>query len=243
MKFTYLTIFPEIIQGYYNDSIMAKAVEKGIVDYNLVNIRDFATGKHKNCDDYPFGGGAGMVFKPEPLAQAIQSVKNDNARVVYMSPSGKAFKQSMARDLAKEQELIIICGRYEGIDQRIIDNYVDYEICIGDYVMSSGEIASLVLTDTVYRLVDGVIANESLDEESFSNGLLEYPHYTRPAEFEGLSVPDILLSGHHRNIAEWRRQMSLKKTLKNRPELLESAELTAKDKQFLHELSREEVGS
>ena len=168
MKFTILTLFPEIIEGYFKSSIMAKAVEKGIITYNVVDIRSFCLDKYKSCDDYPYGGGAGMVMKTEPLARALDSVNASSIRTIYPSPGGKLFSQKYASALAEEEELVFICGRYEGIDQRIIDSYVDDEICIGDYVISSGEIASLVIVDAVYRLFDGVISKESLEEESLS---------------------------------------------------------------------------
>jgi len=220
VKYTILTLFPEIIEQYFNSSIMAKAVERGVVEMQVVDFRDFATDRHRTCDDAPYGGGAGMVIKPEPLAAALDSVGARQKRVVYPSPSGKLFHQGYAEQLSKDEELIFICGRYEGIDQRIIDMYVDDEICIGSYVMSSGELASLVIIDTVYRLVDGVIRKESLDEESFSDGLLEYPHYTRPAEFQGHKVPDILLSGNHAEIEKWRYAQRVEKTERFRPDLL-----------------------
>ncbi len=220
MKITILTLFPEIIESYFKNSIMARAIEKGLIEYNVVNIRDFALDKHKNCDDYPYGGGAGMVLKPEPLALALDSVGAAGKRTVYPSPSGKLLKQEYASDLSKEKELVFICGRYEGIDQRVIDSYVDDEICIGDYILSSGEVAALTVIDCVYRLLDGVISSDSLEEESFANGLLEYPQYTRPEEFRGMKVPDVLLSGHHENIRKWRREKSLEKTENYRPDLL-----------------------
>ncbi|MDR1931799.1 MAG: tRNA (guanosine(37)-N1)-methyltransferase TrmD [Spirochaetales bacterium] len=221
MKFTVLSLFPEILEAYFSSSIMAKAAGKGIVSYANINIRDFARDKHRSCDDAPYGGGAGMVLKPEPLAAALDSVGADCLRTICPSPSGKPFTQDYARSLAAEKEVIIICGRYEGIDQRVLDLYVDDEISVGDYVLSSGEIAAMVIIDAVYRLLDGVITRESLEEESFCGGLLEYPQYTRPEVFRGLKVPEILLSGHHANIQKWRREQSILKTKKNRPELLE----------------------
>ncbi len=198
---------------------MAKAVEKGLVEYSLVNIRDFGVDKHKTCDDATYGGGAGMVLKPEPLAAALDSVKGSLKRVIYPSPSGIKFDQNQAKRLAEYDELVFICGRYEGVDQRIIDLYVDEEISIGDYVISSGEISTLVIIDSVYRLLEGVISSESLVEESFSDGLLEYPHYTRPADFRGLSVPDVLVSGNHAKINKWRYEKRVEKTRKNRPDI------------------------
>ena len=220
MKITVLSLFPEIIQGYFNSSIMAKAVEKRIVEYSVINIRDFARDKHRTCDDYPYGGGAGMVLKPEPLSGALDSIGARDRRVIYPSPSGMLLDQKYAGELSRTEDLVFICGRYEGIDQRIIDLYVDDEISIGDYVISSGEISALVIIDSVYRLLDGVINGESLLEESFSDGLLEYPQYTRPAVFRGIEVPEILVSGHHAKIKDWRKEKQLEKTKKNRPDLL-----------------------
>jgi len=220
MRFDVLTLFPEIPAAFFGASIMAKAVERGIISYNLVNIRDFAHDKHRTCDDIPYGGGAGMLLLPQPLALALDSVQANCKRVIYLTPCGKPFTQCYAEQLAQEDALVLICGRYEGIDQRIIDEYVDDEISIGDYVMSSGELATLVLIDTVYRLIDGVISKASLSEESFSDGLLEYPQYTRPQIFRGRAVPDVLLSGHHEHIRKWRLSQRIKKTLIMRPNLL-----------------------
>jgi tRNA (guanine37-N1)-methyltransferase len=239
MKITVLSLFPEILESYFQTSIMAKAIEKQKIEYDLINIRDFAFDKHNTCDDAPYGGGAGMLLKAEPLALALDSVSAKQKTCIYPSPSGQLFTQERAKGLVDQKELVIICGRYEGIDQRIIDTYVDYEYCIGDYVLSSGEIAALVLVDTVYRLKDGVINPESLKEESHEDGLLEYPQYTRPEEILNLRVPDVLLSGHHKNIAQWRRTEQINKTLKNRPELLEQADLTANEKQELHKLKNQ----
>ncbi|MGP1576846.1 MAG: tRNA (guanosine(37)-N1)-methyltransferase TrmD [Treponema sp.] len=220
MKFDVLTLFPEIPSAFFETSIMAKAVEKGIITYNLVNIRDFAYDKHHTCDDIPYGGGAGMLLLPQPLADALDSVNAHQKRVVYVTPSGKPFSQSYAQELAAEENIVFICGRYEGIDQRVINEYVDDEISVGDYVMSSGELAALVVIDTVYRLIDGVISQESLEEESFSDGLLEYPQYTRPQLFKGQRVPEVLISGHHANIRRWRLKQRIKKTFLVRPDLL-----------------------
>lgn len=242
MKFTILSLFPEILEGFFNSSIMSKAVEKKLVEYNFINIRDYALDKHKNCDDTPYGGGAGMVMKAEPLAKALDSVDAGNLRTIYMSPSGKKLDQKLSLELSGEKEIVIICGRYEGIDQRIIDLYVDDEISIGDYVISSGEVASLVLVDSVYRLCDGVIARESLEEESFQNSLLEYPHYTRPEVFQGHAVPDILLSGHHAKIENWRLRKQLEKTMANRPDLLKDGQLTMKAEKMLNQMVIQEEG-
>jgi tRNA (guanine37-N1)-methyltransferase len=234
-----LTLFPEMLTGFFTNSIMARAVNSGIVSYNIVDWRQYAEDKHHKCDDSPFGGGAGMVIKPEPLFKALDRLDAMNKRVVYASPSGKRLTQDYARDLSREPELVFICGHYEGIDQRIIDRYVDDEICIGDYVISSGEVATLVIIDAVYRLIDGVITDSSLEEESFTGPLLEYPQYTRPETYCGMSVPDILLSGHHANIEKWRLQKRLEKTLSNRPELLENASLDAATSKLLEKILAE----
>ena len=209
MNFDIVTLFPEIVEAFFTSSIMAKSVQSGTVSYNLVNFRDWATDKHKTCDDAPYGGGAGMVIKPEPLGRALDAIDAKHKRVVYPTPSGKRFTQRYAEELSREKDLVIISGRYEGIDQRIIDLYVDDEICIGDYVISSGEVAALVIVDAVYRLLDGVISGESLVEESFTDGLLEYPQYTRPETYCGITVPEILLSGHHARIDQWRMRKRL----------------------------------
>ncbi len=224
MTFTVLSLFPGIVEAYFTSSIMAKAVERGVVAYRNINIRDYATDRHRTCDDAPYGGGAGMVLKPEPLAAALEAAGAEGTRTVYLSPSGRPFTGETARELAREKEIILVCGRYEGIDQRVIDLYVDDEISIGDYVLSSGEIAALAVIDAVYRLLEGVITPGSLEEESFDGGLLEYPQYTRPEVFRGLRVPEILLSGHHANIVRWRHEQRVLKTRKNRPELLAGSE-------------------
>ena len=243
MKFTVLTLFPQIPQAFFENSIMAKAVEKGIIAYDLVNIRDFATDKHHTCDDSPYGGGAGQLMMTEPLGRALDSVKASKKHVIYVTPGGKQFTQSKAMELSRKDELVIICGRYEGIDQRIIDYYVDDEISIGDYVMSSGEVSAVVVVDTVYRLIDGVISSESLEEESYSDGLLEYPQYTRPPVYKDMAVPDILLSGNHENIRKWRLKKRLEKTLANRPDLIMQArlkgQLTSEAEQMIEEITNQ----
>ncbi|MDR0312934.1 MAG: tRNA (guanosine(37)-N1)-methyltransferase TrmD [Treponema sp.] len=223
MKYTVLSLFPEIINTYFSSSIMAKAVTRGIVDYSSINIRDYALDKHKTCDDAPYGGGPGMLMLAEPLARALEAVgvkKGVSHHVIYLSPSGRVFDQKLAGELAAKEELVLICGRYEGIDQRIIDMFVDEEISVGDYVLSSGEAAALVLIDATYRLVEQVITPESLNEESFTQGLLEYPQYTRPEIFDMMKVPDVLLSGHHANIRRWRLEKQVEKTLALRPDLI-----------------------
>lgn len=228
MKFTVLTLFPDIVKAFFENSIMAKAVEKEIIAYDLVNIRDFALDKHKTCDDGTYGGGAGQLMMAEPLGRALDSVNAKKKYVIYVTPSGKTLTQKMAQELSCKDELVFICGRYEGIDQRIIDSYVDAEISIGDYVMSSGEVAATVVIDTVYRLVDGVINSESLEEESYCDGLLEYPQYTRPVEYNGMKVPDVLLSGNHEEIRKWRLKKRIMKTLANRPDLIMDARKSGK---------------
>ncbi|WP_191014650.1 tRNA (guanosine(37)-N1)-methyltransferase TrmD [Treponema zioleckii] len=226
MKFTVLTLFPEIPRAFFETSIMAKAVERGIIAYDLVNIRDFAFDRHKTCDDKPYGGGAGQLLMAEPLGRALDSVKAYKKHVIYVTPSGKPFTQKKAQELSQKDELVLICGRYEGIDQRIIDSYVDDEISIGDYVMSSGEVAATVVIDAVYRLVKDVITQESLEEESYSDGLLEYPQYTHPAVYKDLAVPEVLTSGNHELIRKWRLKKRLEKTLANRPDLISAARMT-----------------
>lgn len=234
MNIDVLTLFPEMLEGFFTNSIMNRAVKSGIIRYNLVDFREFAADRHRTCDDVPYGGGAGMVIKPEPLGRALESVKAAEKRVVYASPSGKRFTQDYARQLSQEKDLVFICGHYEGVDQRIIDMYVTDEICIGDYVISSGEVATLVIIDAVYRLIDGVIATESLDEESFTGPLLEYPQYTRPEVYCDRAVPDILLSGNHARIASWRLRKRLERTLLNRPELYETSSLSEESMKLLN---------
>lgn len=243
MKFTVLTLFPEIPRAFFQTSIMAKAVQKGIIAYELVNIRDFALDRHHTCDDSTYGGGAGQLLMAEPLGKALDSVEayKKTKHVIYVTPSGKPFTQKKAQELSQKEELVFICGRYEGIDQRIIDSYVDEEISIGDYVMSSGELAATVIVDSVYRLVKGVITEESLDEESFSGGLLEYPQYTKPAVYKGMEVPLVLTSGNHEEIRKWRLRKSLEKTLRNRPDLIQKARiegtLTTEAEKMIEELT------
>jgi tRNA (guanine37-N1)-methyltransferase len=232
VKYTILTLFPEIIDAYFASSIIAKALKREIVEYRSVNIRDFAVDKHKTCDDAPYGGGPGMLMLAEPLSRALEAAgaRNRAARrkeagetpwVLYLSPSGRPFTQERAKELSAMEELVLLCGRYEGIDQRISDMYVDEELSVGDYVLSSGEVAALALIDATYRLVERVITPESLDEESFSGGLLEYPQYTRPEIFATMKVPEVLLSGHHENIRRWRLKERIRKTFAVRPDLID----------------------
>ena len=232
MKFDVLTLFPEMFESL-NQSIIGKGKEKGLIDINLVNIRDFSKNKHKQVDDTPYGGGAGMVMKADVVYDAYKSLNVAKAKVIYMSPQGKVLNQNKVQSLAKEEHIILLCGHYEGIDQRVLDEIVDEEISIGDYVLTGGEIPAMVLIDSVSRYVEGVIKKESTEEESFSNGLLEYPQYTRPKTFLNSKVPEVLLSGNHQNIEKWRRQKSLENTYKKRPELLKNKKLSIEDKEFL----------
>jgi tRNA (guanine37-N1)-methyltransferase len=219
MKFDILTLFPEMFKAL-EESIIGRAKENKIIDINLINIRDFSTDKHKHVDDTPYGGGAGMVMKPDVVYDAYKSVASNNAKVVYLTPQGKTLNQKKVEELAKEEHLILLCGHYEGIDQRAIDLIQPEEISVGDYVLTGGELPAMILVDSVSRYVDGVLNKESIEEESFSNGLLEYPQYTRPEVFEGLKVPEVLLSGNHQNIEKWRKEQSLEITKKKRPDLL-----------------------
>ena len=224
MKFDVLTLFPEMFEPL-NSSIIGRAKEKNLIEINLINIRDFSKDKHKKVDDTPYGGGAGMVMMPDVVYDAYKSVEDINAKVIYMSPQGKKLTQKKVEELAKQEHLRILCGHYEGIDQRVIDKIVDEEISIGDYVLTGGEIPAMVLIDSVSRYKEGVLSNESVKEESFSNGMLEYPQYTRPEVFEGEKVPEVLLSGHHANIEKWRKEKSLEITAKKRPDLLNKNEV------------------
>ena len=232
MRFDVLTLFPEMFE-VLNQSIIGRAKEKGLINVNLINIRDFSKDKHKKVDDTPYGGGAGMVMRPDVVYDAYNSVKSEKAKVIYMSPQGKKLDQNKVEELSKQEHLILLCGHYEGIDQRVIDEIVDEEISIGDYVLTGGELPAMVLIDSVSRYVEGVLKDDSTKEESFSEGLLEYPQYTRPEIFNGKQVPEVLLSGHHQNIDKWRREQSLKITLNKRPDLLEKIELSDEDKKVL----------
>ena len=239
MRVTILTLFPGLFQGFLESSILARAIARGIVTVRLVDIRDYAVDKHHVCDDAAYGGGPGMVMKPEPIAAAIEATTAPGARTVYLTPAGQRLTQKVAEELAGQTELTLICGRYEGIDQRVIDAFVTDELSVGDYVLSGGEVAAMALVDSVARLVPGVITEESLEEESFSGGLLEYPHYTRPEVFRGMRVPEILLSGHHEKIRQWRLRKSVEKTMKNRPELLDSESLPEEAQEIVRRIRKE----
>ena len=238
MQFDVLTLFPEMFE-ILNESIIGKAKEKGLINVNLINIRDFSKNKHNKVDDTPYGGGAGMVLMPDVVYDAYKSLKTENAKVIYMSPQGQKLDQKKVEELSKQEHLILLCGHYEGIDQRVLDKIVDEEISIGDYVLTGGEIPAMVLIDSVSRYIDGVLKDDSIKEESFSQGLLEYPQYTRPEIFENQKVPEVLLSGHHQNIDKWRKKESLRKTLDKRPDLLENIKLSDEDKKILEEIKNE----
>lgn len=244
MRIDVLTLFPEMFAPLLSTSIMGRAIAKGLLELNLYNIRDFAKNKHKRVDDYPYGGGQGMILAPQPLFDALYHVlgayESEKPKVILMSPQGKVLDQDLARQLSKEHGLVIICGHYEGVDQRVIDKFVDMEISIGDYVLTGGELPAMVLIDCVGRLIPGVLGNpESTQDESFSRGLLEYPQYTRPYEYEGYTVPDVLLSGNHQEIQRWRLKESLRNTLQKRPDLLEKAELSPYEMELLEEIKNE----
>ena len=218
MKFHVLTLFPEMFETM-NHSIMKRAQDQDLIALNVINIRDFSTNKHKKVDDYPYGGGAGMVMQVQPIADAL---KTTSGRVIYMTPKGRVFNQAFAKELALEEELVFLCGHYEGVDQRVIDEYVTDEVSIGDFVLTGGELPAMVMMDAVARLKDGVLGqNISYEDESHYNGLLEYPHYTRPADYEGMKVPDVLLSGNHQKIEDFRLEESIKLTASRRPDMIE----------------------
>lgn len=248
-NFYVLTLFPEMIEATLSHSIIGRAVKEGIINVQAVNIRDFSTDKHRHVDDYPYGGGAGMVMQPQPIYDAYKSIEEKaaetshtgkKARVIYMSPQGKRFDQRMAEELSKEESIVILCGHYEGVDERIIEEIVTDEISIGDFVLTGGELAAAAIIDTVSRLVPGVLNKEESHEiESFSDGLLEYPQYTRPPVFMGREVPEVLLSGHHANIDKWRREQSIIRTYRKRPDMLKDAVLTDKERKFLESIKEE----
>lgn len=237
MKFSVLTIFPEMFTPL-NTSITGRAIKNKLIEIELVDIRDFAKDKHNSVDDTPYGGGAGMVMKADVIYDTIQSIKQENSKVIYLSPKGKTLTQEKVKELSKEKHLVLLAGHYEGIDQRVLDKSVDEEISIGDYILTGGEIPAMVLIDSVARLVEGVISKDSV-KDSFENNLLEYPQYTRPEYFLDIAVPEILKSGNHEEIAKWRRRESLKLTFLKRPDLLEKAILTNEDKEYLNKLKKE----
>ena len=224
MKFTVLTLFPEMFETI-NHSIIGRASKNNKIEMQLINIRDFSENKHKHVDDTPYGGGAGMVIRPDVIYKAYNSVKTENSKLIYLSPKGKTLNQEKVKELSKESNLILLCGHYEGIDQRVLDEIVDEEISIGDYILTGGELPAMVLIDSISRYVEGVLNEESVKEESFSNRYLEYPQYTRPETFNGNKVPEVLLSGNHKKIDDWRKEQSLIETYKKRPDILNKEEI------------------
>ncbi len=240
MKFDVLTLFPDMFTSYLKEGILGRAIERGLVDVALLNIRDFAKGPHRIVDDRPYGGGEGMVMKAGPICRALESVERlkSHGKVVLFSPQGEPFTQSMAWEMAEWQQIILVCGRYEGVDERVRSTCIDMELSIGDYVLNGGELAAMVVIEAVSRLIPDVLGGERSNlEDSFENGLLEYPHYTRPRVFEGREVPPVLLSGDHEKIRLWRKKESLKRTLTRRADLLQQAELSPEDEAILKELS------
>lgn len=234
MKITVLSLFPEYFDALLNTSIISRAKEKGLFEFEVVDFRQFTNSKHGHVDDTPYGGGAGMVLMCQPLLDALKSVRTENSKVILLSPQGQTFNQQKAADLSREEHLIFICGHYEGFDERI-RSYADLQMSLGDFVLTGGEPAAAAICDSILRLIPGVIKTDSSADDSFSNGLLEYPQYTKPYEYDGKTVPDVLLSGHHANIAKWRHEQSLLNTARHRPDLLESVQLSDADQAFLAE--------
>ena len=244
MNYHILTLFPEMVMDGLNTSIIGRAVEKGLISIEAINIRDYSKDKHNHVDDAPYGGGAGMVMQPGPVCDSYEDLCRKigkRPRVLYMTPQGQTFNQSIAEELAKEEDLVFLCGHYEGIDERALELIVTDYLSVGDYVLTGGELPAMVMIDCISRLVPGVLNNDvSAEIESFSGNLLEYPQYSRPEEWHGKKVPEVLLSGHHKNIETWRRQQSIKRTLERRPDLLADANLSKKEKQYLAELLAEQ---
>lgn len=240
MNFYIMTLFPDMVMSGLNTSIIGKAMEKELLSINAVDIRDYTTDKHRHVDDYPYGGGAGMVMQAQPVYDCykdIESKLDKKPRVLFMTPTGKTFTQDMAKELANEENLVFLCGHYEGIDKRVLDKIVTDEVSLGDFVLTGGELPAMVMIDAISRLIPGVLNNDiSAETESFTDNLLEYPQYTRPEVWEGETVPPVLLSGHHANIEKWRREQSLLLTRERRPDLFEKVELTKKDKKFLNDI-------
>ncbi|KAB8138716.1 tRNA (guanosine(37)-N1)-methyltransferase TrmD [Gracilibacillus oryzae] len=247
MRIDILSLFPEMFEGVFQSSILKKANENNYFSYNFINFRDFADNKHNKVDDYPYGGGAGMVLKPQPIFDAVDTIEtkeNKKPRIILMCPQGETLTQQKAEELSREEHLIFICGHYEGYDERIRTNLVTDEISIGDYVLTGGELGAMVVIDSVVRLIPGVLGNDdSAIQDSFSTGLLEHPHYTRPAEFRGLKVPDVLLSGNHAHIDQWRKKESLKRTFSRRPDLIDNLELSNEEEEWLKEWGNNESSS
>ena len=242
MKFNVLTLFPDMFEAVLGDSIIGRARENGLIELNIVNIRDFSKNKHRKTDDYPFSGGGGMLMTPQPIYDAYMSIADGREKkphTIFMSPQGATFNQKRAKELSEMDEVVILCGHYEGVDQRVLDMIVDEEISMGDFVLTGGEIPAMAVIDAVSRMIPDVLANEkSYGDESHFTGLLEYPQYTHPQEFMGVKIPEILISGHHKNIEKWKREQSLLITKKKRPDLLEKADLTDEDRRFLAEFDK-----
>lgn len=239
MRITVMTLFPEFFDSFKTTSIIRKALEKNRVEFDCVDYRQYTLDKHNHVDDTPCGGGVGMLLMVQPIVDCLKAIKTENSHVILMCPQGKTFKQEMARDYATNYDhIILICGHYEGYDERIRD-YVDEEVSLGDFVLTGGEIAAMTISDAIIRLLDGVITKQSHEDDSFENGLLEYPQYTRPVEYDGKKVPEVLLSGHHENIRKWRLKESLRKTYLKRPDLIEKRELNKEEKKFLDEIFEE----
>jgi tRNA (guanine37-N1)-methyltransferase len=243
MNYHILTLFPEMVENGLNTSIIGRAVNKGILSVEAINIRDYTKEKHGHVDDAPYGGGAGMVMQAEPICDAYDALCErigKRPRVLYMTPQGKVFNQSIAEELAKEEDLVFLCGHYEGIDERALELIVTDQLSVGDYVLTGGELPAMIMIDCISRLIPGVLNKAvSAEIESFHDNLLEYPQYTRPEEYKGMKVPDVLLSGHHANIEKWRREQSIQRTLERRPDLLEAANLSKKEKKYLEELKKD----
>jgi tRNA (guanine37-N1)-methyltransferase len=244
MKFDVVTIFPRMVRAGVAEGVVGRGIERGLLEVRVHDLRDYATDRHRTVDDVPYGGGPGMVMKPEPLARAVRDIRETRGNpqaVVLLSPTGRTFTQAEAGRLSRLQHVVLLCGRYEGMDDRVRTAVATDEISIGDYVLSGGELAALVVVDAVSRLVAGVVGDEqSVAEDSFSRGLLDYPHYTRPSEFEGHRVPDVLLSGHHAEVRRWRKRAALVRTLERRPELIDTAALDDEERELLHEIRREQ---
>jgi tRNA (guanine-N(1)-)-methyltransferase len=239
MKINILTLFPKMFEGFISESIIARAIKSEVVKFNIVDIRNYCYDKHKQADDIPFGGGNGMVMKPEPIFRALEDVKG---KVIYTSPQGQKLNQQLVKEISEEKEITIIAGHYEGIDERIVEHKVDMEISIGDFVLTGGELPAMIIADAIIRLLPNVIKKESYENDSFFNGLLDYPHYTRPADFNGIKVPDVLISGNHKKIEEWRIRESLKRTYIRRKDLLEKKDLSNSERKILNEIIKELEG-
>ncbi len=243
MKIDLVTIFPGILEGPFKESMIKRAIDQGFVEVNLVDLREYTNDRHRQVDDYPYGGGRGMVLKPEPLFRAIEDLKEKSEThpwVILLTPQGRVFNQKTALELAQKEHVILVCGRYEGVDERVRTELIDQEISIGDYVLTGGELPAAILVDAVVRLLPGFLTEEAAENESFTESLLEHPHYTRPAEYRGMEVPEVLLSGDHAAIERWRREQSIKRTYRRRPELLENADLDSTDQACLEKIKEED---